>query len=163
MRKTTQCYISRIKGGAGIEELLMLYRNKKPDDPNEGKWLGIGGKVEPGETPGEANIREVYEETGIRLEPDACHFHGIIQFFNTVCEDEEIYLYSANVPENTEFIECDEGELHWIARDKILDLNMWEGDKVFLEPLIAGKDRIDLALYYEGDNLVRVSRGCPTT
>ncbi|MBO4415044.1 MAG: 8-oxo-dGTP diphosphatase [Lachnospiraceae bacterium] len=159
MRKTTQCYICRKQNNG--EEILMLYRNKKPDDPNEGKWLGIGGKLEPGETPEEANIREVYEETGIRLEPDACHFHGIIQFFNTVCEDEEIYLYSVNVPENTEYIECDEGELHWIARDKILGLNMWAGDKVFLEPLIAGKDRINLALYYEGDNLVKVSYDSP--
>ena len=68
MRQTTQCYIRR------NDEILLLYRNKKPDDPNEGKWLGIGGKVEQGETPEQANIREVYEETGIKLEPDACSF-----------------------------------------------------------------------------------------
>ncbi|MCR5322218.1 MAG: 8-oxo-dGTP diphosphatase [Lachnospiraceae bacterium] len=151
MRKTTQCYISRTINGS--EEILMLYRNKKPNDPNEGKWLGIGGKVEPGETPDEANIREIYEETGIRIDPDACHFHGIIQFFNTEYEDEEIYLYSAAVPENTEFIECNEGELHWIDSKEILGLNMWEGDKIFLKPLLEGEEKINMALYYEGDKL----------
>ena len=158
MRKTTQCYISRIKKESGIKEFLMLYRNKKPDDPNEGKWLGIGGKVEPGETPEEANTREVYEETGIRIEPDACHFYGIIQFFNTEYEDEEIYLYSANVPEDTKIIECNEGELHWIPADRILSLNMWAGDRIFLEPLLAGEESINMALFYEGDSLIKVER-----
>ncbi len=150
MRQTTQCYIRR------NDEILLLYRNKKPDDPNEGKWLGIGGKVEQGETPEQANIREVYEETGIKLEPDACSFHGVIVFKNTVYEDEEIYLYSASVPEGTVFIECDEGESAWIAVDKVPGLNMWEGDRIFLKPLLEGRSSINMTLYYEGDKLVRV-------
>ncbi|MCR5685118.1 MAG: NUDIX domain-containing protein [Lachnospiraceae bacterium] len=134
----------------------MLYRNKKPSDPNEGKWLGIGGKVEVWETPHEANLREVMEETGIRLESDSCRFHGIIRFINTVYEDEEIYLYSAEVPSDTGFIPCDEGELHWIAMDRVMSLNMWEGDRLFLEPLLAGKESINMTLYYEKDKLVDV-------
>ncbi len=150
MRQTTQCYIRR------KNEILMLYRNKKPQDPNEGKWLGIGGKVEPGETPEQANIREIQEETGIKLTPDACCFHGIIEFINTVCEDEEIFLYSASVPEDTEFTDCNEGELHWIPVEKVPDLNMWEGDKTFLMPLLAGRSELNMKLYYEGDRLVRV-------
>ena len=43
MKKTTLCYIEN------NGRYLMLYRNRKPDDPNEGKWLGIGGKIEEGE------------------------------------------------------------------------------------------------------------------
>ncbi len=58
MKRTTLCYIED-RG-----KWLMLYRNRKPEDPNEGKWLGIGGKIEPGETPDECNAREVMEETG---------------------------------------------------------------------------------------------------
>ena len=153
MRKTTQCYICRIKEGA--QQYLMLYRNKKPQDPNEGKWLGIGGKVEAGETPLEANIREVREETGISLKLVDCRFHGNIRFINTIYEDEEIYLYSAEVPEDTEIIDCDEGELQWIDSGKIMDLNMWEGDRQFLAPLLKGKTDIDMTLYYDGDELVR--------
>ena len=133
----------------------MLYRNKKPQDPNEGKWLGIGGKVEPGETPVEANIREVWEETGIRLEADDCRLHGNIRFINTIYEDEEIWLFSAEVPENTEIIDCNEGELHWIDMDKVMELNMWEGDRQFLAPLLNGRTDINMTLYYEGDELVK--------
>jgi len=136
--------------------MLLLYRNKKPQDPNEGKWLGIGGKVEAGETPPEANVREVFEETGIRLDKEKCSFHGIIDFINTIYEDERIYLYSAEVPEGTEFTDCDEGELHWISIEKISGLNMWEGDRQFLEPLLKGRKHINMTLYYEGDKLVKV-------
>ena len=148
MRKTTQCYIRR------NGEMLMLFRNKKPDDPNEGKWLGIGGKVEDGETPEAANIREVFEETGISLDRSECNFRGIVKFLNTVYEDEEIYLYTADVSAGTEFTVCDEGELYWIALDKIMSLNMWEGDRRFLKPLLGGEDLIDITLRYDRDKLI---------
>ena len=81
MKKTTLCYIEN-KGS-----YLMLYRNRKPDDPNEGKWLGIGGRIEEGETPDECNIREVREETGLRLL--SAHFCGIIKFRADMYEDED--------------------------------------------------------------------------
>ena len=61
MKRATLCYIRRITG-TGQREYLMLYRNKKKDDPNEGKWIGVGGKFEPGETPDECMLREVQEE-----------------------------------------------------------------------------------------------------
>ena len=156
MRKTTQCYICRKNGKK--TEYLMLYRNKKPQDPNEGKWLGIGGKAEPGETPAEANIREVYEETGIRLDPEDCLCHGIVKFLNTVYEDEEIYLYSAAVPVDTQIIDCNEGELHWVGEDKMPGLSMWEGDRRFLIPLLNGETGINMTLYYDKDKLVGESR-----
>lgn len=61
MRETTLCYIE--KDG----KYLMLYRNKKKNDASEGKWIGIGGKLEPGETADECILREVLEETGLTL------------------------------------------------------------------------------------------------
>ena len=84
MKKTTLCYIEN-KGS-----YLMLYRNRKPEDPNEGKWLGIGGKIEPGETADECNAREVLEETGLRLR--SAVFHGVIEFRADSYEDEDMYL-----------------------------------------------------------------------
>ena len=41
----TICYIDNGK------ELLLLHRNKKPNDVHEGKWISVGGKLEAGETP----------------------------------------------------------------------------------------------------------------
>ena len=51
--QTVLCYLE--KQG----QYLMLYRNKKQNDINAGKWIGVGGKIEPGETPEEALLREV--------------------------------------------------------------------------------------------------------
>ena len=56
----TICYIDNGK------ELLMLHRNKKPNDVHEGKWIGVGGKLERGEMPQECAAREILEETGLK-------------------------------------------------------------------------------------------------
>ena len=61
MKLTTICYIEK------DDKTLMLYRNKKKDDIHEGKYVGVGGKFEQGETPEECVIREVKEETGLTL------------------------------------------------------------------------------------------------
>lgn len=141
----------------------MLYRNRKPDDPNEGKWLGIGGKIEPGETPDECNRREVMEETGLRLR--SMHFCGIIEFRADMYEDEDMYLYVSDDFEPADpaaleqFIEtgecplpdCNEGELRWVPEEDIMGLPMWEGDRVFLGRLLAGERKLSMTLSYEGE------------
>ncbi len=150
MKKATLCYIRRM--AASGYEYLMLYRNKKIEDPNEGKWIGVGGKFEPGETADECMLREVQEETG--LIPDSYHFCGVIHFFSDEWEDEDMYLYRAEVAADDAFASCDEGELRWIPESELMDLPMWEGDRLFLKPLIEGADSINMTLQYEGDKLV---------
>ena len=59
MLNTTLCYIER--DGA----YLMLHRIKKQNDMNKDKWLGVGGKLEAGESPHECATREIFEETGV--------------------------------------------------------------------------------------------------
>ena len=158
MKKTTLCYIEN-KGS-----YLMLYRNRKPDDPNEGKWLGIGGRIEPGETPDECNAREVLEETGLKLR--TAHFLGVIRFRADMYEDEDMYLYVSDdfEPEDSvlrvEYLrsgrydppECDEGELRWIPADELMSLPMWEGDRVFLQQILDGKREISMTLQYTGES-----------
>ena len=85
MKKTTLCYNEK------DEKYLMLYRDKKEHDPNEGKWIGVGGKLEPGETPDECVAREVFEETG--LTPERFVYRGLIHFVSDLWEDEDMYLY----------------------------------------------------------------------
>ncbi|MDO4518389.1 MAG: DUF4003 family protein, partial [Bacillota bacterium] len=157
-KKTTLCYIKN--NGC----YLMLYRNRKPDDPNEGKWLGIGGKIEPGETPDHCNKREVFEETGLKLR--SANFHGVIHFRADEYEDEDMYLYSsddfepANLGARTIFEktgdyeppECDEGELRWILEEVLMSLPMWEGDRIFLAKLLEGSQHISMTLNYVGDH-----------
>lgn len=157
MKRTTLCYIEN------MGSWLMLYRNRKPDDPNEGKWLGIGGKIEQGETPDECNMREVSEETGLRL--NSMQFCGIIRFRADMYDDEDMYLYYSDDFEpidparREEFLssgicrlqDCDEGELKWIASEDLMDLPMWEGDRVFLSRLLGGERSISLTLSYTGE------------
>ncbi len=146
MRDTTLCYIEQ------NDSYLMLYRNKKPNDPNAGKWIGVGGKLEPGETPFDCVKREVMEETGLWVKPI---LRGVIFFFSDVWEDERMYLYTAEIPSNEKPSDCDEGELRFVPKDEVLNLNLWEGDRIFLQEILEGKSDINLCLYYEGDKLVR--------
>ena len=141
----------------------MLYRDRKPGDMNRGKWLGIGGRIEEGETPDSCVSREVLEETGLILK--SFHFCGVIKFRADSYEDEDMYLYTSSdfVPADEEAAkvfaetgeydppECDEGRLEWIADDEILDLPMWEGDRAFLKEILGGSKEISMTLSYEGE------------
>ena len=135
-----------------------MLRDKKPDDVNEGKWIGVGGKLEEGETAGECLKREVKEETG--LEVEAFFFHGIIYFRNDEYPDEEMYLYSAGIAdeEAASISSCSEGTLSFIPDDGIMGLPLWEGDRIFLKELLDGKKHISYDLTYEGGRLVKAER-----
>ncbi len=142
MRKTTLCYIFK------EDKVLLLYRNKKENDANEGKWIGVGGKLEEGETPEECMKREVFEETGLSV--TKYHFHGVIRFVSEMWDEEEMNLYSVTKYSGEIISSCDEGRLEWIDVDKVFELPMWEGDKYFLKPLLEGRLEINMVLRYEG-------------
>ena len=148
MIKTTLCYLE--KDG----KYLMLYRNKKKNDINGGKWIGIGGKFEKGENADECLIREVYEETGLKL--DSYDYRGLIHFIPDNSEAEDMYLYTSNKFTGN-MTACSEGELVWIDKNEIFNLNLWEGDKVFLRKLLDGESGFEISLYYVGDKCVKVS------
>lgn len=131
MKLATLCYVMH-EG-----KTLMIYRNKKENDYHEGKWNGLGGKFEQGETPEECAVRELKEETGL----DAVNprLKGIITFpmFDT---KEDWYVFLFVIKEFTgELIDSPEGELAWIENDKLPGLNLWEGDKIFIPWLFQDK------------------------
>ena len=144
MQLTTLCYIER------EEKYLMMHRVKKKADINQGKWIGVGGHFEKAESPEECLIREVYEETGLKLKQYT--FRGIITFVTDVQPTEYMCLYTANAFEGTPR-QCDEGDLAWIRKQEIMDLNLWEGDKIFLKLLIENAPFFSLKLCYHGDIL----------
>jgi len=148
MKETTLCYIEK------DNQYLMLYRNKKENDPNEGKWIGVGGKLEKGETPQQCVVREVLEETGLLL--TEYQYRGIIHFKSDMWEDEEMYLYTATSFDGELIDECSEGHLAWVPIDEVMHLNTWAGDKIFLKKLLEGEYNIDLTVCYKGDELIDV-------
>ncbi len=151
MKKTTLCYIER--DGA----YLMLYRNKKLQDPNEGKWIGVGGKLEAEETPEQCLLREVREETGLELLQ--YQYRGEILFLSDRWEDEIMYLYTATEFQGELLENCDEGELRWVPFSEIPGLKLWEGDRIFLKELLAGRKDLQIELRYEGDRLISATEG----
>ena len=141
MINTTLCYITR------GEEVLMLHRNKKQNDINRDKWIGIGGKFEAEE----CLLREAKEETGLTLTSWKCR--GVVTFLNDCCEGEFMYLFTAD-GFTGELKKCDEGQLQWISREFLDSLPKWEGDKIFLDLLWQDAPFFLLTLRYSGDQLV---------
>ena len=125
MINATLCYV---KNG---NKTLMLHRVKKENDIHEGKWNGLGGKMEAGETPEECVIREVREESGLQIQNPA--LRGVLTFpkFDGI-NDWLAFVFTAE-RFTGELIDSSEGVLKWIDDSELLDLNLWEGDKIFLK------------------------------
>lgn len=144
MKNTTLCHIEY------EDSVLLLHRNKKKSDINEGKWIGVGGKFLENESPEECMLREVYEETGIKLEN--WRYRGIVTFVPDSCEGEYMHIFTADA-KSYDFEPCSEGTLKWIKKSDVMSLNLWEGDKIFLKLLKDDAPFFSLKLTYAGDTL----------
>lgn len=145
---TTLCYIE------DRNRYLMMHRVKKEQDINKDKYIGVGGHFEYGESPDECLMREVMEETGLTL--TSYKARGIVTFIYGEDMCEYMHLYTADGYEG-DITDCDEGELVWIDKDKVFDLNIWEGDRIFFRLLNEDRPYFSLKLVYsEDDELVEV-------
>ena len=142
---TTLCYIE--KDG----RYLMMHRVKKAHDINKDKWVGIGGHFEADESPEECLLREAREETGLTL--TEYKQRGIITFMSDKWQTEYMFLYTASAYEG-EIGECNEGTLEWIDKEKVYELPLWEGDKIFFRLLEEQRPHFSLKLRYVGAALV---------
>lgn len=135
------------------DQWLMLYRNKKENDINFGKYIGVGGKLKENETIEECAIREVKEETGLTV--NSLKQMGDV-FFLYPDNEEMITIYTVSDYEGT-LIDCDEGTLQFVKQDSILNLDLWEGDKIFLRKLMMNES-FHLTLQYDNNgNLLNVT------
>ena len=138
---STLCYLER------DNEYLMLHRVVKKNDVNKDKWIGVGGHFEQDESPEECVLREVREETGYTL--TSYRFRGIVTFVSGDGVTEYMHLFTADGFTGTP-AECDEGVLEWVPKEKIEDLNIWEGDKIFFRLLAKDEPFFSLKLVYDG-------------
>jgi 8-oxo-dGTP diphosphatase len=128
---------------------LMLHRNKKANDIHEGKWNGLGGKFEPGETPEECVQREVLEESGLTISNP--RLHGLLMFPNFKGNDWYVFVFTATECTG-ELIDSPEGSLAWIPDEKVLALNLWESDHIFM-PWITNGKFFSAKFEYDGDKM----------
>ena len=145
MKQTTLCYLER------GDEYLMLHRTKKKNDENHDKWIGVGGKFEAGESPEDCMHREIFEETGLTVTD--YRYRGIVTFVSDIYETEYMHLFTVT-DWTGEARECDEGELAWIKKQKLFDLTLWQGDRIFLKLLQEDVPFFSLKLTYRGDELI---------
>lgn len=157
MQLTTMCYVRH--GG----KVLMLHRVKKEVDINKGKWIGVGGRFEIGESPEECVVREIREETGLTaLEPKLSAFVT----FNFLDPDpslsdwdtEYMFVFVCDHFTGELAPSCREGDLAWICQEDLSSLPMWEGDALFMPLVLSGEPFFSLKMVYRGDKLVSWKR-----
>ena len=131
MKLATLCYVKR------NGKTLMIHRVRRANDVHEGKWNGLGGKFEAGETPEECAIREVKEECGLTIRnPELKGFLTFPRFK----DNEDWYVFVFVVTDfDGELINSAEGNLEWIKDARLLSLNLWAGDHLFLEWMGQGR------------------------
>jgi 8-oxo-dGTP diphosphatase len=129
--------------------LSLVHRNKKANDIHEGKWNGLGGKFEAGETPEECVVREVYEESGLSIRNPK--LYGLLMFPDFKGNDWYVFVFTAT-DSSGELIDSPEGKLEWIPDENVLGLNLWESDHVFMPWIEEGKF-FSAKFEYEGDQM----------
>jgi 8-oxo-dGTP diphosphatase len=129
--------------------LNLVQSNKKANDIHDGKWNGLGGKFEAGETPDECVVRDVLEESGLAIRnPKYC---GLLVFTNFKGNDWYVFVFTA-ADFTGELIDSPEGSLDWVPDEKLLDLNLWESDHIFFSWIEAGKI-FSAKFEYDGDEM----------
>jgi 8-oxo-dGTP diphosphatase len=162
MKQTTLCYLEH-EG-----RYLMLHRVKKQNDASHDKWIGVGGKCEADESPDECMLREVNEETGLTV--TSWRYRGIVTFISDVWPCEYMHLFTADKwnadstpsigltaqpSDSFPLFDCDEGDLQWVDKERVFDLTLWPGDRIFLRLIMnAQQPFFSLKLVYKGDDLV---------
>ncbi len=145
MKLATLCYVI----DKNRNHTLMIHRVKKENDYHRGKWNGLGGKFEPGESPEECAVREIKEESGLLVKN--IKMRGSITFpmFDGK-EDWYVFLFTADEFQG-ELIDSNEGNLDWIPNEKLIEINLWEGDKYFIPWLFQDKFFSSKFIYENGD------------
>lgn len=134
------------------KKVLMVHRTFKETDENLGKWNGVGGKVERGESVEEGMRREIKEETG--LDAVEMRLRGTLVWndFGPKKEDWLAFIFVVDKFEGQPFESNEEGRLSWIATEDIPTLPMWKGDALFLPMVFDDDERLFHGfMRYEGD------------
>jgi 8-oxo-dGTP diphosphatase len=144
MKLATLCYLKQ------NGQTLMLHRIKKANDIHAGKWNGLGGKLEAGESPEQCVIREVSEESGLMIEQP--RFHGLLVFAGFKADDWYVWVFTAHNFSGG-LVESNEGRLEWVADDMVTSLNLWPSDHIFL-PWLNQPQIFSARFQYDGDNML---------
>ena len=92
-------------------------------------------------------LREIFEGSGLSIQnPELC---GLLIFPKFKGNDWYVFVFTAT-DFSGELIDSPEGKLEWIPDEKILDLNLWQSDHIFM-PWIQDGKFFSAKFDYEGD------------
>lgn len=157
-RKVIPAVLVYLRAGGKV---LMIHRATKAEDFHAGRWNGLGGKLEPRESPAEAARRELREEAGLDLKSERFSPRGSIYFPDFKPhkhEDWMVFIFTAQVLDrelSSIKSECDEGKLHWIEDKEVSKLNLWPGDHEFL-PQVLAEGSVQGTIWYRDQKVERV-------
>jgi 8-oxo-dGTP diphosphatase len=119
--------------------VLLVHRNRRPEDAHYGKYNGLGGKLDAGEDVVACMRREIREESG--LECEHLTLRGTISWpgFGKQGEDWFGFIFRVDRFRGEPFPDNAEGTLEWVEVERVLQLPLWEGDRFFL-PLVFTSD-----------------------
>jgi 8-oxo-dGTP diphosphatase len=122
-------------------QVLLIHRNRRPEDPHFGKYNGLGGKLDRSEDVVSGLRREVREEAG--LECEHLVLRGTISWpgFGKNGEDWFGFIFRVDQWTGQPRLENAEGTLEWVELSRLLQLPLWEGDQYFLPLVFEHSDR----------------------
>jgi len=142
------------------DEVLLISKTLQSGDGwHQGTYNGLGGKIEKNESSQEAAKRELFEESGLDIAREQFKCVGVLQFPNFKphkTEDWICYVFTLHLetfPQNMQMHQ-NEGMLQWVKKKEVLDLSLWEGDRIFLPMVFAGRSFVG-TFWYENKQLVR--------
>ncbi|MDE6142174.1 MAG: NUDIX domain-containing protein, partial [Bacilli bacterium] len=115
------------------DELLLIKRGKIKKDLEElgGFYIPIGGKIDPFETPNNAVIREVWEETGIKINNP--QLLGILTETSPLPKYNNIVYFFYEKIEKQKLKKCEEGFFKWIKKSDINNIQTPEIDRIIYQ------------------------------
>ncbi len=143
------------------DEILMVNRKKKPW---QGCWNGLGGKLTTGETPLQGILRELFEETGQKFQPDDVKDCGIMTWNTFDAHGQGLHLFLISGDEYPKIetpLATDEGILDWKSLDWIIDPKNYgvaHNIRYFLPTMITEQTRYHFHCTFENEVLMSVTK-----
>lgn len=130
------CVVYLVRTREGIPEVLL---GRKKTGLGMGKLVGLGGKLEAGESPADAVVREAFEEAGLIVDPADLRSAGVIDYWfpTKPSWSQRSHVFVARAWQG-EPVETDELVPAWFAREQIPYDSMWDDARLWLPGVIAG-------------------------